>query len=70
MTEFESEQAFDQDLESREYICPVCKKQFMLPIYVSQTDYVYKIRVREPKTKRVVLRKCCSYSCYRKGSVQ
>lgn len=65
--QYEAE-AFDNDYKSRDYICPVCGKPFHLPMYMSTSDYVYTITVRDRKTKKSLQRKCCSYSCYRKGS--
>lgn len=59
---------FEEDMKSRQYICPVCGKQFYLPFYVSKSEYSYKIRVYDPKTRKSWERKCCSYTCYRKGS--
>ena len=64
----DEEEAFDKDYKSREYTCPVCGKQFHLPMYVSRSDYVYTITVHDRKTKQSWKRKCCSYACYRKGS--
>ena len=61
-------EAFDNDYNSRDYTCPVCGKLFHLPMYMSRSDYVYTITVRDRKTKKNLQRKCCSYSCYRKGS--
>lgn len=61
---------FNQELESRKYVCPVCQKSFTIPLYVSKSGYVYKILVYDKSTKRNVQRKCCSYSCYRKGTQQ
>lgn len=61
-------EAFDRDYKSREYVCPVCGKTFYIPMYVSRSDYVYTISVRDEKAKKTSRRKCCSYSCYRKGS--
>lgn len=58
---------FDRDVESRNYVCPVCGKAFHIPIYVNISNYVYVISVYDEKTKANKTRKCCSYTCYRKG---
>ena len=62
-------EAFDNDYKSRDYVCPVCGKPFHLPMYVSLSDNVDTITIRDRKTKKRLQRKCCSYSCYRKGSL-
>lgn len=68
MNSEESAKAFDQDLKSRQYICPVCQKEFILPLFVSKSEYVYTLSVYDKKTRKYKPVKCCSYSCYRKGS--
>lgn len=64
----ESEKEFDRDLKSRQYVCPICHKEFTLPMFVSKSGYVYTISVYDKETKKNKNMKCCSYSCYRKGS--
>lgn len=56
----------NEELQERMFVCPVCKKKFFLPMYVSKSDYVYTVTVRDKKTKQKSRQKCCSYSCYRK----
>lgn len=68
MKESEKEAIFDQDLKSRQFICPVCNKSFTLPMYVSKSNYVYTILVYDKSKKKNSKKKCCSYSCYRKGN--
>ena len=68
MNSNESEKVFDQDLKARHYICPICHKEFTLPMYVSTSGYVYTISVYDKETKKSRPMKCCSYSCFRKGS--
>lgn len=62
------EALFEEELENRNYICPICNKKFMLPLYMSPHDYVYTISVYDSNKKKATRRKCCSYSCFRKGS--
>lgn len=68
MSSYESEKVFDQELKSRQYVCPICHKEFTLPMFVSRSQYVYTISVHDKETKKNKQLKCCSYSCYRKGS--
>lgn len=64
----ESEKEFDRELKSRQYVCPICHKEFTLPMFVSKSEYVYTISVYDKETRKNKSMKCCSYSCYRKGS--
>lgn len=64
----DSENEFDEEIRKRHYICPVCKKPFTLPMYVSLSSYVYVVSVYDKDKKKTFQKKCCSYSCYRKGS--
>lgn len=66
MNNFNNE--FDKELEDRRYVCPICGKRFSLPLWVSKSDYAYKIWEYDPVKKKSLARKCCSYSCFRKGS--
>lgn len=63
----QQDDVFDVMLKARQYICPVCHKQFSIPLYVSTNSYVYTISVYDRKTKTNLKRKCCSYKCFRKG---
>ena len=62
----------NEELQERMYVCPVCGKKFFLPLYVSKSDYVYTITVKDKKTRQKSRQKsrqkCCSYSCYRKAT--
>ena len=61
-------EAFDRDYNSREYCCPVCGKQFHIPMYMSKSEYVYTVLIYDKNGKKSKQRKCCSYSCYRKAT--
>ena len=64
----ESEVEFDEELRNRQYVCPICGKKFTLPMYVSLSDYTYVVSIYNKKTQKSIRKKCCSYSCYRKGN--
>jgi hypothetical protein len=57
----------DAMLKARQYICPICKKKFSIPLYVSTSKWVYMVSIYDRKEKKRLQKKCCSYSCYRKG---
>ena len=59
---------FEAEFDRRSFICPVCQKQFRIPIYTSLSEYVYRLPgTTDRKGNHIPERKCCSYSCWRKG---
>ncbi len=53
--------SYDAWLSSDFYICPVCKKQFYIPPYI--TDWRYKVNNKSGYKIPV-----CSYSCLNKAT--
>ena len=64
----QEETDFDKEFAARDYICPVCGKEFHIPMYMSLESYVYVVNVYDKSKRRTTKRKCCSYACYRQGS--
>lgn len=63
----ELDKDFESEFQERQYVCPICKKKFRLPMFMSRAEYVYVLNIYNPSTKRSEQRKCCSYTCWRKG---
>lgn len=58
----------DNEFSRRRFLCPVCGKSFRIPLYSSIDGYAYVLSPSTEERKQGIgNRKCCSYSCMRKG---
>lgn len=52
------------------YNCPICNKEFYLPITCSPANYAYKIAEKNPRSKHMNYTLCCSWTCLNKLKAQ